>query len=90
MRNISVTYVFVFIGLVIVVLLWMYFVLNGHLIVGKGNLGMLGKFEEKMKESIILIFPVMVVTLFHKSVFTIYYFKYYYWDNKDKESRKKE
>ena len=85
--SIATTYLWVVIGFMIVILLWISFIMNGKMIMwGRGAMG---KFEKTIQASIILVFPIVLVTIFHKAIFGVYYCKYYYWDNKDKASRKK-
>ena len=58
---------------------WIVYILKGEFLM-KGH-KLMEKFEEKINEYLILVFPAMIVTVLHKAVFLIYFSKYYCWDN---------
>ena len=62
---------------------WLIMVMAGSLVFnGKG--GLLGFIESFAQKNLFVILPFVLVIEFHKTIFLIYYIKYYYWDNKKK------
>ena len=66
---------------------WLIMVMAGSLIFnGKG--GLLGFIESFAQKNLFVILPFVLIIEFHKTIFLIYYIKYYYWDNKKKTDQR--